>query len=693
MKIWWQVAGACLLAFVAILLPAITVHAPNAASFTSPALPVLLPFLGAFLVGWALLLLLARIARWSPRLLAVYLTGTLILLLCSQIFGQTESFVLDGVAHELTIPPIRSAVEGAIILAVAVAGLLFWRRIAAIAGTAIIALGFWACASGLISASAYLTQEAQTSQTSQTSQTALPFSALSSDFNVIHVMFDSLRSDAFATILADHPELGQKLDGFTFYPDHAGYSNWTTISLGAILADKLYFDEPVNDLPANELFGRWIAQDSLPARLDKAGFDVGMMPPGRIFCGGAAFHCATLDAEAEQSGVDIGGSADPAATLNAERILLANLSLLRLAPSSLKPSVYRQGAYLIPTGKAAEKDSLTPIQRDIVLSRDVARHLAENLAIGTDKPVYRFLHFYPPHRPFMLDAACQQVAEGEDDWPTYMAQATCSVRLFARFVDKLKELGVYDRTVIVLQSDTGLNVLPDGAPGEAVTQTEIYDRAQLMGYARPALAIKPLSARGDLTVSSQPTHQRDTFRLLAEAARDENGDPLLDLSPKARGDDTVRPFVVSGPVRPHTRRLAPFEQFAISGPVDAWQSWRFEGAFEAPGKPLAAQRPITSVDLAATPKGPVALGQEIRLSANVTGGTGQPVLMFFRRTEDGKFAIVSPRGFANDVAWTVEDGNRDACKLELLVAARNELDPEDAQLVGELAVPLSKPGC
>jgi hypothetical protein len=390
--------------------------------------------------------------------------------------------------------------------------------------------------------------------------------------------------------------------------------------------------------------------------------------------------------------VSMAEQANAQAVRDAERILLANLAILRLAPSVLKPAVYRGGAFLLGDGDSGRGGELTPIQRDVVLSRDWARHLAAGYEVGTDRPVYQFLHFYPPHRPFMLDADCRLQPPGPDDWPTYLAQATCAVRLFAGFIDRLKEIGVYDRTVIVLQSDTGLNVLREGDAGPPATSTEAFGRNELVGYARPALAIKPLGGHGTPVMSPRHTHHRDSFALLSEASRDASGRQRLELA-GAAPESGARPFVVSGPVRPHTRRLAPYERFSVAGPVADWRSWHLEGTFEAPGKPLGTQKPISAVRLSVEPEGPTAPGRKIHLRADVEGGSGRPVLMFFRRVAGGGFAVVSPRGFEQEVEWVVEEGNRDRCRLELLVSARNELDPEDQTRLGEQAIPLDGPGC
>ncbi|WP_159715841.1 alkaline phosphatase family protein [Geminicoccus flavidas] len=689
MKILCQLVAAGLFAFALCLLPAIAVHAPNAGQFSAPAWAVLAPFALAFLLVWAVMALLGLVTGWSRHVLVACLAATVVLLLFSQIFGHGEGMVLDGARHSLSVPPVRAAVELAVIALVLAAAWFGRRRIAEHARSVVAILCLWVAASALVPAQAYWTQP----RADAGSGGRIPITELSSDFNVIHVMFDSLRSDALAEVLAAYPELRRHFDGFTVYPEHMGYSNWTTISLGGILAQHFYFDETVPpDEPANALFGRWLAQDSLPARLHAAGFQISAMPPGGVFCEGAPHACAMLDHVAAEEGVAI-EAGEPAAVLASERILLGNLSLLRLVPAVLKPAVYREGALLIPARADEALPELTPIQRDVVLSREVARHLANNYRVATERPVYQFLHFYPPHRPFLFDADCRLRQEAADDWQSYLDQATCAVRLFGGLVERLRTLGVLERSVVVLQSDTGLNVVPDGEPGPPVTRTEAYGQNELMGYARPALAIKPLGASGAMTVEQRPTHHRDSFALLEAAAMGPDGRSRLDLPDPPSALDGSRPFVVSGPMRPHTRRLAPYERFAVNGPAGEWASWRAEGSFTAPGERLAEARPITAVALRVEPSGPLTPGQMVRLQAKVTGGSGQPVFTFFRRAAEGKFAMIAPADLQAEVEWVVAEDHRRPCQAELLVAARNELDPEDQRVVGELAVPLAKPGC
>ena len=62
------VAGT-VLSFVIFILPPVSVHAPNAAEFTEPALLLLLPFIGLFLVGALLAGLISRLTSYPPALL------------------------------------------------------------------------------------------------------------------------------------------------------------------------------------------------------------------------------------------------------------------------------------------------------------------------------------------------------------------------------------------------------------------------------------------------------------------------------------------------------------------------------------------------------------------------------------------------------------------------------------------------
>ena len=66
---------------------------------------------------------------------------------------------------------------------------------------------------------------------------------------------------------------------------------------------------------------------------------------------------------------------------------------------------------------------------------------------------YIYVHILVPHGPYVWSGDCTR-----EDQSEYVKQAECATRLMKRFVEKLKGLGRYDDSLIVLHSDHGIGL-------------------------------------------------------------------------------------------------------------------------------------------------------------------------------------------------------------------------------------------
>jgi hypothetical protein len=120
----------------------------------------------------------------------------------------------------------------------------------------------------------------------------------------------------------------------------------------------------------------------------------------------------------------------------------------------------------------------------------------DQLTVDDGPSTAHFLHFTHTHYPVELDSEC--VFRGDDaewyrlnqDREGVVAEARCALRQFGHFVDRLRKLGIYDQSVIVLKSDHGKPV-EYGSPDD-IESLKIKEHP-LWGYGRyaPLLAVKP----------------------------------------------------------------------------------------------------------------------------------------------------------------------------------------------------------
>ena len=128
-------------------------------------------------------------------------------------------------------------------------------------------------------------------------------------------------------------------------------------------------------------------------------------------------------------------------------------------------------------------------------SGDVTETIAERwIAAQSEKPFFFFLHLYEPHTPYT---------------PTYDADVAHADAIVGKFVDFLRQRGLYDRAVIVLLSDHGEGLMDHGEQEHGV----LLYRESL----QVPLIVKPAGAREHRQVDS-PVALIDVMPTILELA-------------------------------------------------------------------------------------------------------------------------------------------------------------------------------
>jgi choline-sulfatase len=145
---------------------------------------------------------------------------------------------------------------------------------------------------------------------------------------------------------------------------------------------------------------------------------------------------------------------------------------------------------------------------------EVSEAIAETwIAARSEKPFFFFLHLYEPHTPYT---------------PTYEADVAHADRIVGKFLDFLRQRGLYDRAVIVLLSDHGEGLMDHGEQEHGV----LLYRESL----QVPLIVKPAGARVHREVDS-PVGLIDVMPTILElagcAAPRTRGRSLIGASPAA----------------------------------------------------------------------------------------------------------------------------------------------------------------
>jgi len=315
----------------------------------------------------------------------------------------------------------------------------------------------------------------------------------SPDRNVVHIILDSFQADVFKEIINGPagPWFRTTMDGFTFFEEHLGTFPGTFYSLPVIVSGQAFR----NHMPRTQFIKSAFADKSILNAAKDAGFEVDI-----------ASEAMMLDMLMQGRFDNAYLVARPPLAEDAARLL--DLALFRLAPHRLKRHVYNEERWLA--------------QR-LITSSDLLRFhyfthnsflsdVTRRFAADRKAPVYKFFHLMTTHRPFVVNPDCSYAGQVlQRSRETVTAQSRCSLAFIVALLERMKQAGIYERSLIVLMGDHGELVPPLRYRDHTFVQDDYeYDLPpHLVGLATPLLAIKPPGGSHPFEVSSTLTSMTD----------------------------------------------------------------------------------------------------------------------------------------------------------------------------------------
>ena len=118
-----------------------------------------------------------------------------------------------------------------------------------------------------------------------------------------------------------------------------------------------------------------------------------------------------------------------------------------------------------------------------------------------DRPVYKLLHVGVPHRPIVVDRECRFIGLTGMSKESYTEQSRCATKIVAALLDRVRALGIYDSSLIIMSSDHGTNFQPAGFRGRSESLSLIPGPStvrlpDIASTARAVMLIKPPGRTG-----------------------------------------------------------------------------------------------------------------------------------------------------------------------------------------------------
>ncbi len=387
------------------------------------------------------------------------------------------------------------------------------------------------------------------------------FYRLSSERNVIHIVADQAQGAMLHDLLAtDYEHYSQVFDGFTLFKQAVG--GFESSYPGIVFNMSGESPDPAFDLVRKQPFTPDYIEEVLRERsiltvLSQNSFKTfGFQFNPEVFCKGPYTACGGSQ-EQVFTGVPLN---DPKWRLAVAVVTSWDLALFRMTPIKLRARIHDDGRWF------AKKLAAFGSSRSGVI--DV---FTQRLEVEDNPGTYNYFHHAGARPPLLFDRNCRFVGSRAINSYTQGEQLRCMLKQLGEMIDALKQAGVYDQTMIVINGDLGTPGL--GESVEARTGNGVSPA--LIGKASTLLLIKPPGATGPLAFSDIPATIGDVPATMMNALGLESEFPGVALFGQALSAGRERDFFTyeSSEKVQELQTLPMLSRYRIQGDVFDERAW------------------------------------------------------------------------------------------------------------------------
>lgn len=282
----------------------------------------------------------------------------------------------------------------------------------------------------------------------------------SSDQNLIVFVTDAVDNEVFIDTLKKNPEFSDTFDDFTYYSDAlAGYP-FTRDSLALMLSGQWNENEQAFKTYADEAY----KSSPLLTKLRADNYQIGVYNKNII-----SFRADEFDGVIENQ-----ISIEPYfKNVQSALTLVTKMAAIRYAPWDLKQFGYDTAEYCGLIKQLPEVEYGDIKYSDPSFYQEIKN---KNPITVTDDKCARIIHIEGAHVPLRWDKNVNYTKNA-----SYQSNMEATLTICAKYLERLKESGVYDNSVIVILGDHGFHE----------TSSDLLERMN------PALMIKGIGAKGE----------------------------------------------------------------------------------------------------------------------------------------------------------------------------------------------------
>lgn len=313
------------------------------------------------------------------------------------------------------------------------------------------------------------------------------FNTASSDKNFFIFMVDSQSATEFTQVISELEELSHAFDDFTYYPDTLSTYAYTRDSVPFVLSGKVNKnEEDFGDYSQHALNGSMLFEE-----LDKRDYSISLYDGELAWYGEKDFEIKN----------------DP----NSDNV---TLKFDKFFENEMRYVWFKHLPYAFKKASGIDKLDFGSSIDKFDWRNEVLYNEFKNVVISkSDGAHFSFIHAEGAHVPLDMDENFNRIGNG-----TYLQKTTATAKLIAAFIERLKENGIYDNSVIMIMADHGYQ------PAQGQPDNYILSRFN------PILLIKGIGEKHDLVYSDKPVSYLDLPQAYIDLL---DGKQSLELFPEA----------------------------------------------------------------------------------------------------------------------------------------------------------------
>lgn len=428
----------------------------------------------------------------------------------------------------------------------------------------------------------------------------------SSEKNVLVLILDAFQGSVFDEIIETTPQYADMLDGFTFYRNAMCAIPSTKLSIPNILTGMVYD----NTIPVRQYQRQGLLTHSLPLSLRALGF-------GTEFYSFFGYGILPLDDRLwsnERRATSLQEHAS-------EYVKLLYTTAFRLSPQILKKEIYQQGKWVnTPEVTTYVKDIVMRVEGHNVpgdskqsagsasaatvpgasaqliqccgnvpagsyYDIDFLNGMLNHARIGGEKHSFKLYHLQGLHPPRNFDENFHFDPAYNESVESIPSSGRASLLIMGMFLNKLKEMGIYDSSVIVVLADHGnalaINPSKSEHNRELNTKSMRLSFDSVKGTAVPLVLIKPANSKGAMKISDVPVVLGDIPDTIMNAigkSEDFPGKSML----RNQKENRKRFYYVHAYHEMTKDYYGDLQEFEVDGDVYKDESWHLTGRLLKP---------------------------------------------------------------------------------------------------------------